>query len=453
VIVDGLYTLDQAISDSDLDLDELIAYAATSGFAAPIDRRGDRITLDGKTARFSDVDFSDLTSDPDSAPAYASIPDTVGDLVAVTGYSDAVTRSGTAFGQPASGIRADAEGQFPEGDAFVFVDEANLPLYPPIAGTDGATLGADVLTQGEVRALLRAALGVTNRARAQIRLPLGSQARVTIAVVDTQGEILGMVRARDAPVFGADVSLQKARTAVFFSSDSAAAFLSSLPDAAYLALENTGPAIAEQIVFDDYVGDARSFVADPAAFGDGAIAYSTRAVGNLSRPFFPDGIDGAQAGPFSKPFAKWSVFSDGVQLDVALNAILQHVFFVANVFAEDVEPGCAGYELAALTGGTPTVAGVRIGNGLQIFPGGVPLYRGDRLVGGIGVSGDGVDQDDMIAFLGASIAGDQLNGAIGNAPAARRADVLTPQGVRLKYVQCPQAPFVDDDSQNACNGH
>jgi hypothetical protein len=145
------------------------------------------------------------------------------------------------------------------------------------------------------------------------------------------------------------------------------------------------------------------------------------------------------------------VFSDGAQLDVALNAILQHVLFVAGAFADDVSPGCAGYDFE-LTGGAQTVAGVRIGNGLQIFPGGVPIYRGDTLVGGIGVSGDGVDQDDMIAFLGTSNASDRLDGAIGNAPMAQRADALTPQGVRLKYVQCPQAPFVDDDSQNVCNG-
>ena len=455
VIADGVYTIDETISNADADLDELIAYAATFGFSAPADRRGDRITLDGKTARFSDVDSSDLVSDPDSAPAFASIPAGVGSLVAVTDYFEGVPLvplAGTVFGQPASGIRADADGLFPGADAFVFVNAADVPRFPPRAGTDGGSLGTDALAQGEVLTLLRSALGVANRARAQIRLPLGSQARVTIAVVDTQGEILGMVRARDAPMFGADVSLQKARTAVFFSSDSAAAFLTALPDAIYVAPSDDAVEIADRIAIGGYVDRARAFVADSAAFGDGAIAYSTRAIANLSRPFYPDGIDGSTAGPFSKPISEWSVFSDGIQLDSALNAILQHVLFVAGAFADDVEPGgCAGYDFAP-TGGTRTGAGVRIGNGLQIFPGGVPIYRGDTLVGGIGVSGDGVDQDDMIAFLGAAMAGDQLDGAIGNAPAARRADALTPHGVRLKYVQCPQAPFVDDESQNACNG-
>lgn len=40
-------------------------------------------------------------------------------------------------------------------------------------------------------------------------------------------------------------------------------------------------------------------------------------------------------------------------------------------------------------------------NGVITFPGGVALYKNDRLVGGIGVSGDGVDQDEAVAFAGA----------------------------------------------------
>src|SRR3546814_9313676 len=63
----------------------------------------------------------------------------------------------------------------------------------------------------------------------------------------------------------------------------------------------------------------------------------------------------------------------------------------------------------------------RLQNGIQIFPGSVPIYRGDRLVGGIGVSGDGIDQDDMISFLGLHNAGARVGG-IGNAPPAIRAD-------------------------------
>ena len=41
-------------------------------------------------------------------------------------------------------------------------------------------------------------------------------------------------------------------------------------------------------------------------------------------------------------------------------------------------------------------------NGIITFPGGVPLYKNGQLVGGIGVSGDGVDQDEAVAFAGAA---------------------------------------------------
>ena len=41
-------------------------------------------------------------------------------------------------------------------------------------------------------------------------------------------------------------------------------------------------------------------------------------------------------------------------------------------------------------------------NGIVTFPGGVALYKDGKLVGAIGVSGDGVDQDEAVAFAGAA---------------------------------------------------
>lgn len=452
VLADGIYTIDKSILDRDVDMDEAIALAATFNFSAPVDRRADRVTVDGKVLRFTDVEFAQLVSNPVSAPDFGSISATVGAVIPVPGYTDGVIRDGTAFGQPASGIRPDGDANYPGRDAFVLVDDTNTLRYPPRGGTDVGAVGAAVLSESEVRTLLQSALDVANRARAQIRRPVGSQARVTISVVDTQGEILGIARTRDAPLFGTDVSLQKARTAAFMSSSTAAAFIATLPDAKYLSTTDTAVSIVRSIPLSSYVDALRAFVADPNALANGQIAYTDRAYGNLARPFYPDGINDEINGPLSKPAGEWSPFSTGMQLDLTLNAVLQHVLFVANAGVPDVTPGCPGVAIADNLTPSKAITGVRLGNGLQIFPGSVPVYRGGTLVGGVGVSGDGIDQDDMVAFMGLHNAGLALGGAINNAPAEQRADRLTPQGVRLRYVQCPQAPFIDGTDDNVCGG-
>src|SRR5262249_47165468 len=156
--------------------------------------------------------------------------------------------------------------------------------------SDTATTGGAALRAADVRAMLASALTVAERSRAQIRRPVGSTARVTIAVVDTLGNVLGMVRSRDAPVFGADVSLQKARTAAFLSSAGAGAFLQALPSAKYIETTNP-PKIYKSTSLASYVDATRAFLGDPSAL-TGAIAFSDRAVGNLARPLFPDGLSG-----------------------------------------------------------------------------------------------------------------------------------------------------------------
>jgi len=52
-------------------------------------------------------------------------------------------------------------------------------------------------------------------------------------------------------------------------------------------------------------------------------------------------------------------------------------------------------------------------------------------VGGIGISGDGVDQDDIIAFTGSSGF---------EAPTNIRADTVNVRGTNLPYVVLPRHP-------------
>jgi len=107
VMADARYSLDKVISNFDEDLDELIATAATVGFAAPLDIRADRITLVGKTARFSDARVSDLLTDPAKIDSFAQLRDSGSARpVADNGYFDGRSAlDGTGSGQAPAGIR------------------------------------------------------------------------------------------------------------------------------------------------------------------------------------------------------------------------------------------------------------------------------------------------------------------------------------------------------------
>ena len=414
IIADNVYGLDLNITDIDSNPDELIAVAGVRGFDAPADRRAERISVDGRTLRY--LDSQAIVSNPAAAPAFATVP---GALVAVPGYNPGVVAAGTAYTTTASGVRPNTDPAFAGTNSFVLDNGAGVNRFPPIAGTDG------MLTQPEVSRVLLEAIRVANRTRAQIRRPLGAPAQVSITVVDTNGAIVGLVRTPDAPVFGIDVSAQKARAALLFSLPTAAAELSAQPPAAY----PTPPAVSP---ITTYVAAMQAFIPGGTALTDGR-AYSARAIGNLARPFFPDGINGNSAGPLSKPAGQWSPFNDGLQLDLVINRV------VANIFAGAQVPPCTGL--------------ARVPNGIQIFAGAVPIYRGGTIVGAIGVSGDGIDQDDMIAFLGLANAGAALGTGIANAPAALRADQIAGlPGGQLRYVNCPIAPFLDTTATNVCDG-
>ena len=428
VMGDGVYGFDPDRRDNDNSDEEAIALAATNGFEPRRGIQADRIPVDGTTLKYSDADTGDFASNPDAPPAFAAI---AGSLVSVASYYDAAggVLAGTAYGTEASGIRASTAAEFSIRDAFVLSDGSGANRFPIRAATDGADVTSP-LTVAEVTAILEEAFIVMRRARAQIRRPLDSRAEVTISVVDTHGEVLGIVRSPDAPIFGTDVSLQKARTATFFSGANAATLLLGNPSADVRS----------------FVQATRDFLGDPNAL-TGSFAFSDRAGGNLSRPFFPDGEVGRPNGPLSRSIDSFNPFSTGLQSALILDNILTHVGFIFGMNA-DTPPRCTA---------TPDVAPGQnpLENGIQIFPGSVPIYRGNALVGGIGISGDGIDQDDMIAFLGTHNASVRVGGINNAAPDIRADRIVVRVGgndVRLRYVNCPFAPFLDTDEQNVCQG-
>jgi len=347
----GAYTVDRDPIDNDQPFEELIAAAGIRGFEAPALIRGDNILVDGIRLPFTNVT---------NAPTPTTVTSIAGSVIAPAPASEFIP-------QVVGGIAGEVSPRF----------------FPFIAGTAPSANG---LTAADVLTIISHAAQQANITRAAIRQPLGSNARVTIAVVDTAGVVLGVFRQQDAPVFGYDVAVQKARTAAFFSSTNAATVLRAAGFGAYV---------------DRAAADGLRF--------DGAFAFSDRAIGFLHRPFFPDGIDNSAAGPFSTAIGNWSPFNVGLQLD-----LVQTNF------------------LAALSGPVASCSSIpALANGIQIFAGSVPLYKNGVLVGAIGVSGDGIDQDDLISAAGAN----------GYSPAsAVRSDQIFVRGVRLPFLKFPRSP-------------
>jgi len=120
-------------------------------------------------------------------------------------------------------------------------------------------------------------------------------------------------------------------------------------------------------------------------------AVTNRTVGFGSQPYFPSGINGTPPGPFRDLFN----------------------FDTANPCTQGRQPANANQ------------------SGVVFFPGSAPLYLNGVMVGGLGVSGDGVDQDDFVTSGGAQGY---------DAPTNIRADQITIDGVRLPYWNFPRNP-------------
>ncbi len=417
--------------DFDNQPDERIALAGTVGFEAAESIRADRIALDGTLLRYSDIPYSQLAPAVRTA-TFADADARLGDLSPLRGYYDGTGLvPGTAYGSEASGVRPARAAEFANPDAYVVSDGAGNNRFPIRAATDGADV-AQPLTEAEVRTIFEEAFAVLSRTRSQVRKPVGSRAEMTLVMVDTRGEVLGIIRSPDALVDAIDATTQKARSVTFFSNAAADDDLIASGDAQLAG----------------FVTATRNFTGDPQVL-NGKFAFSNRSLGNIARPYFPDGELGRPPGPFSRAIDQFSIFSTGLQSALVTGSIIEHLQFIGGARPADVPTRCTS--LPAVNAG-----GSRIRNGITLFPGAVPIYRGNVLVGGIGASGDGIDQNDLIPFLGVHNAGLKLGGGIGNAPPAIRADRIAVQvgssSTRLRYVNCPFAPFLDTTQQNVCQG-
>jgi uncharacterized protein GlcG (DUF336 family) len=430
----GAYGLDLSAQDDTVPVDEALALAGTITLDAPTEIRANEITVGGLLLRYSNAVPSDLIANPYAAPPYSSLPF---GLKEVPGYyygsiNDTIL-PGVVYGTPPAGLAPDTSGLINPTHPPLILMTKSQPRYPPTAGAG--------LSLAEVLQILRSAYAVVLDTRAQIRNPPGSAAAITISVVDIYGKVLGIVTTPDAPNFGIDVSLQKARTAAFLSNPAAGALLNADPPPPPSPYFNPEPPALK------FNAAATSFFHAPV-FSQ-SHAWSARAVGTISRNSYPDGIGGSPNGPFSFPASLTTPFSDGLQLNLIAYDLFVHLAWIADQqTSPDVPPYCTS--LSAV--GSEIYPQPVLADGLQIFPGGFPIYRGNTLVGGIGASGDGVDQDDLASFLGLYNAGVILRTGIGEAPQGIRANLLSAYGISPRYVNCPYAPFLNGSGTDICDG-
>jgi uncharacterized protein GlcG (DUF336 family) len=210
------------------------------------------------------------------------------------------------------------------------------------------------LTEADVRQLVERSVAVSLRTRAMIRLPINQPARMTIGVADEDGEILALYRMADGTVFSSDVAMTKARNAYYFST-------------------REGYDVLRQFVdrnpYDEYTWEP-----EPPAGKGWAVTARTLSFGG--QPLFPPGVD------LEEQLAKDGDHpTPGPWFDL-------YVYDTVNACTEGPGPS-RGARRDYLNQ-----------SGIVWFPGSVPLYRGDRVVGGLGVSGDGVEQDDYVSQLG-----------------------------------------------------
>jgi uncharacterized protein GlcG (DUF336 family) len=267
----------------------------------------------------------------------------------------------------------------------LFIDGQSVPdgwLVDPVDAADGS-LSAD-----EVRQIIEDGIAEANLVRSAIRLPLGQRSRMVLSVTDTNGEVLGLFRMPDATFFSIDVAVAKARNVAYYAD----------------------PAAIQNV---DRVDGNLDGTPDVAA----GVAFTNRTFRYLATTYFPTGVDTAPPGPFS-------ILNDpGINPQTAenLGAALPANQYTSVLGFDSFNPGTnfrEGNDPAAVIGNQ---------NGIVFFPGSTPLYKNGVLVGGLGVSGDGVDQDDVVTFSGG---GDFLPGRDSGVV---RADQTIVNGVRLPY--------------------
>ena len=227
----------------------------------------------------------------------------------------------------------------------------------------------------------------------------GARTKMVLAVSDSKGDVLGLYRMKDATVFSIDVAVAKSR--------------------------NTGYYASERLVAADKI-DVNDDGKPDEPFKNTQIAFTNRTFRFLAAPRFPTGAESdAPPGDFSMLTMRGIDKKTGENIgDVALPASLYADMEKASVVSFDAFNASRSFR---------DPLKLENQNGIVFFPGSSPLYKNSSvLVGGFGVSGDGVDQDDVVTSVGEISL---------TAPVSKRADQYYVAGVRLPYQKFNRNPL------------
>lgn len=257
----------------------------------------------------------------------------------------------------------------------------------------------DDITGAQVQQIVSSAIKQANKTRAAIRLPFGSRTRMVFSVADKQGNVLGVFRMRDATFFSIDVAVAKARNTAYYADTT--------------ALED-----ADKLPIRDRFG---------RKVQDKGVAFSNRTFRFVAEPRFPDGVDGTD------PLA-FSILNDpGVRRAVTTQAGGgEKLFETPDTDFRTDSTSVLGYDSFNVGSNFRDPDDIANQSGIVFFPGSTPVYENNQLIGGFGVSGDGVDQDDVVTFFGAQ-------GFFPKSPLLR-ADEVFIQGVRLPFIKFLRNP-------------
>ncbi|MFO0870092.1 MAG: hypothetical protein U0935_14270 [Pirellulales bacterium] len=334
----------------------------------------------------------------------------------------------------------------PDSGSYQLLDAAagNPYLRFGIAPTDGwivtphaSPSRASELSAAEIESLILNGVAEAQRTRAAIRLDLtniknglpqpGARTRMVLAVGDRDGNILGLYRMPDATMFSLDVAVAKARNTAYYASPGAVQDEDLVDDDLLWAagVTTTAELAAQGARIDgvnnhqrDLYGDSASQLRVPAAVTP---AFTNRTFRYLAEPRYPAGIDGTLPGVFS------SLLTVGVNRSTAENASADPT---QAPYAGNFQT-VLGYDAFHVARNFRDPRQLANQNGVVFFPGSTPLYAAAGLQGGLGVSGDGVDQDDVVTYIA------QTGLA---APTELRADQFFYRGVRLPFQKFNRNP-------------